>query len=127
MRSFLRPGVVPDPGPAQPPYIPRILWQTCGDKSSIPPDLAAWATARLCPQPVLPQQTPLWPRASEALPRHYIVCDNDQTIPPAYQRQMAARLPETCRHSLPSGHSPFLSMPDRLADLLARLRQTLLS
>jgi hypothetical protein len=46
MRSFLRPGVVPDPVPAQPPYIPRILWQTCGDKSSIPPDLAA-CVARL--------------------------------------------------------------------------------
>lgn len=104
-----------------PALAPAAFYQDC------PPDLAAWATAQLCPQPVTPQQTPLWPKAAETLPRHYIVCENDRTIPPDYQRQMAARLPEDCRHALPSGHSPFLSMPDRLADLLARLRQTLLS
>ena len=98
-----------------PALAPAAFYQDC------PPDLAAWATAQLCPQPVLPQQTPLWPTKAEPLPRHYIVCDNDQTIPPEYQRQMAARVPQDCRHSLPSGHSPFLAMPDRLADLLARL------
>lgn len=104
-----------------PALAPAAFYQDC------PPDLAAWATAQLCPQPVAPQQTPLWPKAAEALQRHYITCESDQTIPPDYQRQMAARLPDGCRHSLPSGHSPFLSMPDRLADLLARLRQTILS
>ena len=103
-----------------PALAPGAFYQDC------PPDLAAWATAQLCPQPLTPQQTPLWPKAAETLPRHYIVCENDRTIPPDYQRQMAARLPEDCRHALPSGHSPFLSMPGRLADLLARLRQTLL-
>jgi pimeloyl-ACP methyl ester carboxylesterase len=104
-----------------PALAPAAFYQDC------PPDRAGWATAQLCPQPVTPQQTPLWPKAAETLPRHYITCDNDQTIPPAYQRQMAARVPEGCRHSLPSGHSPFLSMPDRLADLLARLHHTLLA
>ena len=102
-----------------PALAPQAFYQDC------PPDLARWATARLCPQPLVPQQTPLWPRASGTLPRHYITCDNDQTIPPAYQRQMAARLPETCRHALASGHSPFLSMPGQLADLLFRLCRTL--
>lgn len=104
-----------------PALAPSAFYQDCR------PDLAAWATAQLCPQPVTPQQTPLWPTRAETLPRHYIVCDNDQTIPPDYQRQMASRLPEACRHSLPSGHSPFLAMPDRLADLLASLRQTILA
>lgn len=103
-----------------PALAPAAFYQDC------PPDLAEWATAQLCPQPVTPQQTRLWPQQAETLPRHYIVCDTDQTIPPDYQRQMAARLAQHCRHSLPSGHSPFLSMPDRLADLLARLRQSLL-
>ena len=103
-----------------PALAPAAFYQDC------PPDLAAWATAQLCPQPVMPQQTPLWPAKAETLARHYIVCDNDQTIPPEYQRQMAARLPQDCRHSLPSGHSPFLAMPDRLADLLARLCGSLL-
>ncbi len=104
-----------------PALAPAAFYQDC------PPDLADWATTRLCPQPVTPQETPLWPKSADALPRHYITCEADQTIPPDYQRQMGSRLPEACRHALPSGHSPFLSMPDRLADLLARLRQSCLS
>ncbi|MCU0828352.1 MAG: alpha/beta fold hydrolase [Tabrizicola sp.] len=104
-----------------PALAPKAFYQDC------PPDLAQWATDRLCPQPVPPQQTPLWPHVAETLPRRYIVCDHDQTIPPEYQRQMAACLPETSRHALPSGHSPFLSMPDQLADLLARLRESILT
>ena len=103
-----------------PALAPAAFYQDC------PPDLADWATAQLCQQPVAPQQAALWPMQAETLPRHYITCDNDQTIPPDYQRQMASRLPEACRHSLPSGHSPFLAMPERLADLLAVLRRTIL-
>lgn len=102
-----------------PALAPQAFYHDC------PPGLAAWATARLTPQPVLPQQTPLWSKAALSLPRHYITCTRDQTIPPAYQDQMASDLPPDCRHSLPSGHSPFLSVPDRLAVLLARLHQTL--
>ncbi len=41
MTSFLKPGVAPDPAFQQPPYIPRILWQTTRDKTKILPDLAA--------------------------------------------------------------------------------------
>lgn len=91
-----------------------------------PEELAAWAVSRLCPQPVAPQQTPLWPKAAPRLPRHYITCTQDQTIPPAYQDQMATALAPDCRHRLPSGHSPFLAMPDRLAELLDQIRQSIL-
>lgn len=98
-----------------PALAPQAFYQDC------PPDLATWATARLCPQPVLPQRTPLWPKAALSLPRHYITCTRDQTIPPDYQRQMASGLPPDCLHDLPSGHSPFLSMPKALADKLAEI------
>jgi pimeloyl-ACP methyl ester carboxylesterase len=87
-----------------------------------PEPLAAAAVARLCPQPVAPQQTPLWPDAATRLPRHYIICDQDQTIPPDYQTRMSAALPPDCVTRLPSGHSPFLSMPARLAARLAEIR-----
>jgi mannosyltransferase OCH1-like enzyme len=40
MPSFLRSGIVPDPVPAQPPYIPRILWQTTEDRATLPQHLA---------------------------------------------------------------------------------------
>jgi pimeloyl-ACP methyl ester carboxylesterase len=90
-----------------------------------PQDLAAWATSRLCPQPVLPQETPLWPKAAALLPRHYIVCELDQTIPPAYQARMASVLPPNCIHSLQAGHSPFLSLPEALARQLIGIEYSL--
>ncbi|MFN6925122.1 MAG: alpha/beta fold hydrolase [Tabrizicola sp.] len=98
-----------------PALAPAAFYQDCSG------DVAADAVARLCPQPVLPQQTPLWPRSSQLMPRHYIICESDQTIPPEYQARMAAILPADCIHRLPSGHSPFLSMPGRLAALLAEI------
>ena len=121
-------------GPSQ-PLLPAI--RMAGDRQSFTIDpalacdafyqdcareVAANAIARLCPQPVLPQQTPLWPKAGLQLPRHYIICDHDQTIPPGYQRQMAGTRPGSYVHSLGSGHSPFLSMPAALAATLAEIR-----
>lgn len=90
-----------------------------------PDPVASQAMAHLCPQPVTPQETPLWPKAVSDMPRHYILCRNDQTIPPGYQSQMAARLPADCRHALSSGHSPFLAMPAMLANLLAEIKDSL--
>jgi pimeloyl-ACP methyl ester carboxylesterase len=93
------------------------------------PDIATAATARLCPQPVTPQETPLSPKAAEALPRHYIICTDDRAIPPAYQAQMASNLPPKAVTTLNASHSPFLSMPDtlatRLAEILHQIRPTL--
>ena len=121
----LRPAIrmAPDRGSftIDPTLARAAVYQDCPD------DLAAAAIARLCPQPVTPQETPLWPRAAPGLPRHYIACAQDQTIPPAWQDQMAAALPPECRHRLPSGHSPFLSMPGLLARELARIRQAIIA
>jgi pimeloyl-ACP methyl ester carboxylesterase len=51
-------------------------------------------------------------------PTTYIICEQDQTIPPASQEQMAASADHV--HRLPSSHQPMASMPDELADLLGR-------
>lgn len=85
------------------------------------PEVAAAATAQLCPQPVTPQETPLWPKAAQSLPRHYIVCQQDRAIPPEYQARMAQALPPEAMTSLEASHSPFLSMPDQLAARLAEI------
>lgn len=83
------------------------------------PDALDFALQNLCPQPILPQETPAELGANyAAVPRSYITCDDDQAIPPEFQREMAQALPEADRHSLPSSHSPFFSMPERLAALL---------
>lgn len=71
------------------------------------------ATARLCLEPIAPQETPF--AALPTLPRAAIICTEDRAIPPDWQRAMATGLPQT---DLPSGHCPFLSMPDCLAETL---------
>jgi pimeloyl-ACP methyl ester carboxylesterase len=53
-------------------------------------------------------------------PATYIVCEQDKALSPAIQEQMAAAADH--RHRLPSSHTPMMSMPDELADLLDRVR-----
>lgn len=89
------------------------------------PEAVDYALQNLCPQPILPQETPAELGANYAsVARSYITCDDDQAIPPEFQHEMATALPESDRYSLPSSHSPFFSMPDRLAALLHQIAQT---
>lgn len=87
-------------------------------------DDVALAQARLCPQPILPQETPVTHTArAEALPRFYIRCTEDRAIPPEWQAELARDLPSGHVSALPCGHSPFFALPDALAqriDAIAR-------
>jgi pimeloyl-ACP methyl ester carboxylesterase len=49
-------------------------------------------------------------------PTTYIICEQDQAIPPQAQEAMSAAADHVVR--LPSSHSPFLSMPKQLARTL---------
>ena len=82
-------------------------------------ETAARAVARLGPQPILPQETPL--PALPDVPRRYIRCADDRTIPPEFQCTMTADWPPEHVLTLTASHSPFLSMPARLADTLIAL------
>ncbi|RME13775.1 MAG: esterase, partial [Alphaproteobacteria bacterium] len=55
------------------------------------------------------------------VPRSYIRCAADRTIPPEYQAQMAAGFDPEDVYTLPYGHSPFLVAPDRLATILGEI------
>ena len=88
----------------------------------VDPELVDWALPRLTPQPLLPQRTPIEdPSPALALPRHYIACAMDRAIPLALQRKLTEDWQGGEVVTLPSSHSPFLSMPGRLADTIARL------
>ena len=50
-------------------------------------------------------------------PSTYVICDEDQALPPAAQEQMAKRATNIRR--LPSSHSPMLSRPDEVAQIIA--------
>lgn len=80
----------------------------------------ALARSLLVPQPVAPLSTPLNVSAANwgRVPRVYIECVHDRAISIDTQRMMYGRLRCEQFHTLPSGHSPFLSMADRLADHL---------
>ena len=52
-------------------------------------------------------------------PSTYVVCTDDRAIPVALQRSCAERIGAVVE--LPTSHSPFLSRPADLANLLADL------
>ena len=51
------------------------------------------------------------------VPSTYVICAHDAAIMPSLQRTMAARATDVIE--LDADHSPFLTRPEELADLLA--------
>lgn len=51
-----------------------------------------------------------------SLPCMYIFCEEDQAIPMFVQESMAELLGDYSQFRCESSHSPFLSMPDKLAE-----------
>ncbi|MEQ3672492.1 alpha/beta fold hydrolase [Pseudophaeobacter sp.] len=99
-----------------PAEAPRLFYQDC------PAETVAYALARLCAQPILPQETPLeLTDASQNTPKAYIRCTNDQTIPPEYQAQMVADWPRNTVHEMQCSHSPFFADPQGLASLIGQI------
>ncbi len=103
---------------------PNILAQL------LPMEQAKVFATQLVAEPIAPMRTALSlsePRYG-AVPRHYIECLQDRTIPITDQRRMQGLQPCATVTTLDSDHSPFLSMPQALADVLiaiaARVTQT---
>jgi pimeloyl-ACP methyl ester carboxylesterase len=78
---------------------------------------AARALARLVPQTVRSFDEQLTSAAWKTIPSVFVVCEQDQAIPAAMQDSMATRA--TTVHRLDSDHSPFLSMPASLAQVIS--------
>ena len=85
-------------------------------------DTVTWALARLGPQPLVTlQQTPS-AVAWRTRPSTYAVCGDDMAIRPDLQRLMAKRCSTAVEWD--TDHSPFLSRPELVVDLLADLAHT---
>ena len=86
-----------------------------------PPDVAAWAVARLRPQSYrfVTEASPLeaWP----AVPSAYIACRDDRATNPEWQLTTAAQRLGVTAIELDGGHSPMLSRPAELSEILDRL------
>jgi pimeloyl-ACP methyl ester carboxylesterase len=83
------------------------------------PDLSAWASSklRLQSQAVLGSENTR--AAWREIPAAYIVCTQDQALPPDFQRMFAVQAGDV--REFASSHSPFLSRPDDLAELLVSI------
>jgi pimeloyl-ACP methyl ester carboxylesterase len=85
------------------------------------PEVAAWAVARLRPQcyRVMGEVSPLaiWPQ----VPSDYVVCRDDRATNPAWGRQAARDRLGVEAVEIDGGHSPFLTRPAELADLMDSL------
>jgi len=83
-----------------------------------PPDVARWATERLRPQAyrVMNEVTPLetWPDVES----RSIVCTDDRAINPDWVRAEARDRFGTEAVEIGGGHSPFMTRPAELAELL---------
>lgn len=89
-----------------------------------PPVTVAFAAANLCVQATQPTSVPVVTTVrSAAIPRRYIRCADDHTIPPEFQTTMTADWPAAHVATMACGHSPFFADPAGLADHLIRLTQ----
>jgi len=88
-------------------------------------EMASWAQARLRPQAyrVMTETSPLvaWPAST---PVASIVCRADRAINPDWVRTAARKRLGVEAVEIDGDHSPMLSRPDELADLLDRLAGT---
>jgi pimeloyl-ACP methyl ester carboxylesterase len=96
-----------------PPDVARALYYSdCSD------DVVAAAVARLRPQAgtirssVFPEDG--WPHISAA----YVICTEDPVVSPEWSRRVARDRLGVEPLELPGGHSPMLSRPHQLAELL---------
>jgi pimeloyl-ACP methyl ester carboxylesterase len=89
-----------------------------------PSHVAAWAASQLRPEPLIPRGEGASANSASAditVPRVYIETTQDRALPIAVQRRMVAAMPCDAVFTLETSHSPFLSQPERLADILARI------
>jgi len=84
------------------------------------PELADAAVARLEPQPLGPMTGAITATAGRfgLVPRAFVECTQDRSIPIAHQRTMQAALPCDPVFTLDTDHSPFLCAPEALAEVL---------
>lgn len=55
------------------------------------------------------------------IPSAYIITEDDRGLPAQIQELLAAKLKAEVVYRIKSSHSPFLSMPDRLAEILEEI------
>ena len=90
----------------------RTLFADCDEND------ARAAFERLRPQATAPYDVPCPLEAFPAAPRTYVLCTEDRIVNPDWSRRVARERLDAELVELPGSHSPFLSRPDALAEVL---------
>ena len=92
-----------------------VFYFDCDDQT------AQAALTRLRPQSVNPALYPFSLAEHPRVPTTYVVCSEDRMLRPEWSRHAVGQRLDATLVELPGGHSPMLSSPQVLADLLLRL------
>jgi len=85
------------------------------------PEDVHWAFSRLRPQAAAPRREPCPLSAWAPGEKAYILCREDRAVSPAWSRRVARERLGVEPIELDGSHSPFISRPSALADILDRL------
>jgi len=105
---------------ADPAMAPGLFYNDCSQ------EVIDFAMKNLCVQAIQPTSVAVPMGANYAsVPRYYIRCTDDQTIPPEFQYTMTADWPSDHVIDMPTSHSPFFSAPEQLAKTLGAIAKAL--
>ena len=120
-----RPAVPPNLVPAKNGLTATVLDEKVMDLfyHDCPDEDIDYAKRHLCPQALGLLKTPvsITDENYGRVPRCYILCTEDRALCLEFQHEMVDAVPGTATCTLASGHSPFFSMPGRLADMLIEI------
>ncbi|XXG98399.1 hypothetical protein Hte_004722 [Hypoxylon texense] len=88
----------------------------------LPAEEAEYWGSRIIDQANPVQTTKLTRAAYRYIPSTYIVCEDDKSMPPAFQDQFSKSINATV-DKISSGHSPFLSQTGKLVEMIAAVAQ----
>ncbi|WP_394830042.1 alpha/beta hydrolase [Pendulispora rubella] len=103
----------------------RLHEPECALYNDCTPEQTMAAMQQVRPQSLPTFAQPLRSASWHDIPSAYVVCDRDEAIPPEIQKAMATQASHV--EHLDTGHSPFLSRPRELSDLIAKLAVTVLN
>lgn len=83
----------------------------------LPPEEARYWASKIIDQSYAVQNTPITRTAYKYIPSTYVVTEDDHALPLQYQEMFAAATGAEVK-KIQSGHSPQLSKPEELADLI---------
>jgi pimeloyl-ACP methyl ester carboxylesterase len=99
---------------------PDVFYNCCTEQD------AAWAASHLRPQATSVYAEPLALTEGRfgTVPKFYVETLQDRAVSPIYQRRMVDRTPCEAVFTLDTDHSPFLSRPSQLRDLLVTVAES---